>query len=380
MKQPQNVFNVGISDETVRIFERQYAVQGMAYNSYYIKDDHTAVLDTVDERYGDKWIENIRKIGDPEFLFITHVEPDHSSNVARFMREFPQAKIVANAKALGMIKNYFGTDFADRKMEVKDGDVFDLGSRELVFVSAPMVHWPEVQMIYDKTNGILFSADAFGRFGTREDTENWAENARKYYIGIVGKYGMQVQNVLKKAAALEIKAICPLHGNVITEDFGYYIGLYDVWSSYKPEKAGTGIFYTSVYGHTEKAVLKLAEELNAKGVYTEVFNLAECDINQAVSSAFKLSSAVFATTTYNMDVFPFMRDFLSRIAERNYRNRKVAFIENGSWAPNATKVMTGLLEKCADLTFCENTVKILSAPTAENYSAISALAEELARN
>lgn len=375
-----NVINVGVSDESVAIFEAQYQTNGMAYNSYLIKDEKTAVLDTVDLRYGTQWLKNIKSTGlTPDYLFITHMEPDHSSNIALFMRAYPAAKIVANAKIFSMIKNFFGEDFADRKIEVKDGDVFSTGAREFVFIAAPMVHWPEVQMIYDRTNKILFSADAFGRFGTAEKSEDWASDARKYYIGIVGKYGVQVQAVLKKAATLEIAAVCPLHGEILTENLQYYIGLYDKWSSYAPEEKGTAIFYTSVYGHTEKAVLFLADELKKlTGKSPRVYNLATCDTAEAVAAAFRYSDIALATTTYNMEIFPFMHDFIVRLAEHNFKNRKIGLIENGSWAPNAVKVMTSLLEPCKNLVFCDTKVKILSAMTEQNESELKSLAKELA--
>lgn len=375
-----DIINVGISDEGVTLFEAQYKVNGMAYNSYLIKDEKTAVLDTVDFRYGEKWIENIRATGVlPDYLFITHMEPDHSGNVALFMREFPNAKIVTNAKAFSMIKNFFRDDFADRKIEVKDGETFSLGKHELVFIAAPMVHWPEVQMIYDKTDKILFSADAFGRFGTGEKSEKWADEARRYYIGIVGKYGMQVQAVLKKLAARPITTICPLHGEILTENLEYYIGLYDKWSAYVPEEKGTAIFYTSVYGNTEKTAIRLADELAAiTGRRPQIFNLSVCDMAEAVAAAFRFSDIALATTTYNMEIFPFMQDFILRLTERNFQNRKIGLIENGSWAPNAVKVITAMLEKCKNLTFCEQKVRILSAMTDINASEIKALAKELA--
>ena len=374
-----NVVNVGISDESVTLFEAQYQVNGMAYNSYLIKDEKTAVLDTVDLRYGEKWIENIKATGSiPDYLFITHMEPDHSSNIARFTKEFPNAKIVANAKAFSMIKNFFGEDFADRKIEVKDGETFSLGQRELLFLAAPMVHWPEVQMIYDKTDKILFSADAFGRFGTGEKSRDWAGEARRYYIGIVGKYGMQVQAVLKKVAALDVEAVCPLHGEILTENLEYYIGLYDKWSSFAPEEKGAAIFYTSVYGNTEKAALRLADEIAAiSGKRPPLFNLSVCDMAEAVAAAFRFSHIALATTTYNMDIFPFMHDFIARLVERNFKNRKIGLIENGSWAPNAVKVMTALLEPCKDIVFCEQKVKISSAMTEQNLNEIKALAKKL---
>ncbi|MBO4251727.1 MAG: FprA family A-type flavoprotein [Clostridia bacterium] len=375
------ICNVGINDGKVSLFEGQYKVSGMAYNSYLIKDEKTAVFDTVCFEYGATWIDNIRSAdAEPDFLIITHMEPDHSASIALFMKEFPRAKIVANAKAFNMIKNFFGEDFADRKTEVKDGDIFSLGETELLFVAAPMVHWPEVQMIYDKTHKILFSADAFGRFGTRETSDDRQAETRRYYIGIVGKYGMQVQAVLKKIATLDVSAIYPLHGEIITENLGYYIGLYDKWSSYTPEEQGTAIIYTSVYGNTEKAVRLLADEIkDLTGVTPPLYNLSECDIYEAVAAAFRYSNVVLATTTYNMDIFPYMSDFIGRLAERNFSNRKVALIENGSWAPNAVKVMSAMLEKCKNLTFCENKVKIVSALTEENAFTIKNLAKELTK-
>lgn len=375
-----DIINVGINDETVTLFEGQYKVNGMAYNSYLLKDEKTAVLDTVDMRYGDEWLKHIKDTGlSPDYLIITHMEPDHSSNIARFLKEYPHAGIVANAKAFSMIKNFFGEDFADRKTEVKDGESFFLGKRELVFVAAPMVHWPEVQMVYDKTDKILFSADAFGRFGSGEKSESWADDARRYYIGIVGKYGAQVQAVLKKAAALDIKTICPLHGEVLTENLEYYMGLYNAWSSYTPEEDGTAIIYTTVYGHTEQAAIRLADEIELlTGKRPPLYNLNKCDMYEAVAAAFRYSKIALATTTYNMEIFPWMSDFITRIAERNFRNRKIGLIENGSWAPNAVKVMTAMLEKCKDLTYCETKVKILSALTEENLLYLKTLAKELA--
>lgn len=376
----KDIINVGVSDESVTLFEAQYKVNGMAYNSYLIKDEKSAVLDTVDLRYGRKWLENIKATGvSPDFLFITHMEPDHSSNIALFTREFPNAKIVANAKAFAMMKNFFGEDFADRKIEVKDGETFSLGNRELSFISAPMVHWPEVQMIYDKTDKILFSADAFGRFGTNDKAENWASEARRYYIGIVAKYGVQVQAVLKKAAALDIAAIYPLHGEILTDNLGYYIGLYNAWSSYTPEENGTVVVYTSVYGNTEKAAITLADEIAAiTGNRPPLYNLAKCDMYEAVAAAFKFSSVALCTTTYNNEIFPWMSDFIVRLVERNFQNRKIGLIENGSWAPSAAKVMTAMLEKCKNLTFCDAKVKILSALTEQNLCEIKTLAKELA--
>ena len=375
-----DIINVGISDESVNIFEAQYHTNGMAYNSYLIKDEHPAVFDTVDLRYGEKWIENIKATGStPDYLIVTHVEPDHSSNIVRFMREFPDAKIVANAKAFSMIKNFFGEDFADRKTEVKDGEILSLGRHELLFIAAPMVHWPEVQVVYDKTDKILFSADAFGRFGTGEKSNAWIDDARRYYFGIVGKYGMQVQALLKKIAALSVDAICPLHGAILTDNLGYYIGLYDKWSSFAPEEKGVAIFYTSVYGNTEKAALLLADEIAAiTGKRPPLYNLSDCDMAEAVAAAFKFSDIALATTTYNMEIFPFMQDFIARLVERNFQNRKIGLIENGSWAPNAVKFITAALEKCKNLTFCEQKVRILSALNDMNADEIKTLAKELA--
>ena len=374
-----DIINVGVSDKAVSVFEGQYKVNGMAYNSYLIKDEKAAVLDTVDFKYGKEWLENIKMASvNPDYLIITHMEPDHSSNIALFMREFPAAKIVANAKAFAMIKNFFGADFSDRKTEVKDGEELSLGKTQLQFIAAPMVHWPEVQMVYDKTDKILFSADAFGRFGTGEKSKDWAQEARRYYIGIVGKYGVQVQSVLKKAAALDIQAIYPLHGEVLTENLEYYINLYNTWSSYAPEEKGTAIIYTSVYGNTEKAVFALSDEILAiTGKRPQIFNLSVCDMAEAVAAAFKYSNVVLATTTYNADIFPWMHDFIVRLKERNFQNRKIGFIENGSWAPTAAKVMAGLLESCKNLTFCANNVKILSAMTDTNINEIKALAKEI---
>lgn len=374
-----DIINVGVSDESVTLFEAQYKTNGMAYNSYLVKDEKSAVLDTVDFRYGKKWIENVRATGvSPDYLFITHMEPDHSSNIALFTKEFPNAKIVANSKAFSMIKNFFGEDFADRKIEVKDGETFSLGKHELLFIAAPMVHWPEVQVIYDKTDGILFSADAFGRFGTGEKSNSWIDDARRYYFGIVGKYGMQVQSLLKKIAALPIYAVCPLHGEILTDNLEYYVGLYDKWSAYAPEEKGAAIFYTSVYGNTEKAALYLADEIAAiTGKRPPLYNLSVCDMAEAVAAAFRFSDIALATTTYNTDIFPFMHDFIVRLVERNFKNRKIGLIENGSWAPNAVKVMTALFENGKDIVFCEQKVKILSAMTEQNLNEIKALAKEL---
>lgn len=380
MENYKDIINVGISDKTVRIFEAQYPVNGMAYNSYLIKDEKIAVFDTVDAKYGDLWIDNLKTAlcgRSPDYLVVLHMEPDHSSNVLRFAEEYKNAVIVSGAKAFSMMKNFFGTDFAERRMVVSEGTSLSLGKHEITFISAPMVHWPEVSVAYDKTAKALFSADAFGRFGIGETSPDVKSEARRYYIGIVAKYGAQVQTLLKKAAALEINAILPLHGEIITENIGKYIELYNIWSSYTAEETGVGLFYTSVYKNTEKAVLYLAEKLQKNGVKTEIYDLSASDMSAAVATAFKFDKAVFATTTYNMDIFPFMRDFLERLTERNYQNRRVALIENGSWAPNATKVMQGILEKCKNISYCETLVRINSALSEENKTQLLKLAKEL---
>ncbi|MBR5388109.1 MAG: FprA family A-type flavoprotein [Clostridia bacterium] len=376
----RNVFNVGVSDGTVKVFEGQYKVNGMAYNSYLLKDEKIAVFDTVDMRYGEKWLENVKTATGgkaPDYLIVLHMEPDHSSNVLTFMREYKNAVIVSSAKSFAMMKNFFGEDFAERRIVIAEGDTLNLGKHELSFIAAPMVHWPEVHLCYDKTDKMLFSADAFGRFGENVPCPNAKSEARRYYMGIVAKYGAQVQALLKKTANLKINAVLPLHGEIITDNVEKYIGLYNVWSSYLPEKTGVGIFYTSVYGNTERAVLLLNEKLQKIGADTQVYDLSKCDMSAAVAAAFEFDKAVFATTTYNMDVFPFMRDFLERLAERNYQNRKVALIENGSWAPNAAKVMQGILEKCKNISYAEPVVRINSAMSNENEDQISLLCNEL---
>lgn len=376
----RNVFNVGVSDGTVKVFEGQYKVNGMAYNSYLLKDEKIAVFDTVDMRYGEKWLENVKTATGgkaPDYLIVLHMEPDHSSNVLTFMREYKNAVIVSSAKSFAMMKNFFGEDFAERRIVIAEGATINLGKHELIFIAAPMVHWPEVHLCYDKTDKMLFSADAFGRFGENVPCPNAKSEARRYYMGIVAKYGAQVQALLKKTANLKINAVLPLHGEIITDNVEKYIGLYNVWSSYLPEKTGVGIFYTSVYGNTERAVLLLNEKLQKIGADTQVYDLSKCDMSAAVAAAFEFDKAVFATTTYNMDVFPFMRDFLERLAERNYQNRKVALIENGSWAPNAAKVMQGILEKCKNISYAEPVVRINSAMSNENEDQISLLCNEL---
>ena len=375
---------IGVNDHKIDLFEGQYDVpNGMAYNSYVILDYKVAVLDTVDVNFTHEWLDNLQNaLGgrSPDYLIVQHMEPDHSANIMSFVKAYPNAQIVASAKAFAMMKNFFGNDFADRRVVVGDGDSLLLGSHELTFYTAPMVHWPEVIVTYDNTDKVLFSADAFGKFGALDVEEEWACEARRYYFGIVGKYGAQAQALLKKASTLDIAAICPLHGPVLSENLGYYLDLYNTWSSYQPEEEGIVIAYTSVYGNTKKAVLQLAEQLRAKGCSKVVVNdLARCDMAEAVEDAFRYSKLVLATTTYNADVFPFMREFIDHLTERNYSNRTVAFIENGSWAPQATKVMRGMLEKSKNLTYTEATVKILSALNDESRGQLDALADELCR-
>ena len=375
---------VGVNDHKIDLFEGQYVVpNGMSYNSYVILDEKIAVMDTVDVNFTHEWLDNLQEaLGgrQPDYLIVQHMEPDHSANVANFVKAYPNARIVSSAKAFTMMKNFFGTDFADRQIVVGEGDTLSLGKHELTFVTAPMVHWPEVIVTYDSTDKVLFSADGFGKFGALDVEEDWACEARRYYIGIVGKYGAQVQNLLKKAATLDIQTICPLHGPVLTENLGYYLGLYNTWSSYQPEEEGIVIAYTSVYGNTKKAVLQLAEKLKANGCPKVVINdLARCDMAEAVEDAFRYSKLVLATTTYNAEIFPFMREFIHHLTERNYSNRTVALIENGSWAPLAAKVMRGMLENCKNLTFTDTTVKIMSALNEESAAQLDTLVEELCR-
>ena len=374
---------IGVNDHNVDLFEGQYIVpNGMAYNSYIILDESIAVMDSVGEGFGAEWLGNIEKAAGgkaPDYLIVQHMEPDHSANIFSFAKAYPEAKIVASAKAFAMMKNFFGTAFEDRQVVVGEGSALSLGKHQLTFVTAPMVHWPEVILTYDSTDKVLFSADAFGKFGALDVEEDWACEARRYYIGIVGKYGAQVQSLLKKAAGLDISIICPLHGPVLTENLGYYINLYDIWSSYRVEEEGVVIAYTSIYGNTKKAVEELAAKLEAKGCKVAVNDLARCDMAEAVEDAFRYSKLVLATTTYNADVFPFMRTFIDHLTERNYSNRTVAFIENGSWAPMATKVMKGMLEKSKNLTYAETEVKIMSALNEASAAQLDALAEELSK-
>ncbi len=375
---------VGVNDRNIDLFEGQYDVpNGMAYNSYVILDDKIAVMDTVDAAFTHEWLDNLAAtLGNrkPNYLVIQHMEPDHSANILNFTKAYPDATVVSSEKAFRMMQNFFGVDFAENRIVVGEGDSLSLGVHELHFVTAPMVHWPEVIVTYESTEKVLFSADGFGKFGALDADEDWACEARRYYFGIVGKYGAQVQSLLKKASALDIQTICPLHGPILKENLGYYLGLYNTWSSYQPEEEGIVIAYTSVYGNTKKAVLKLADELRSKGCPKVVVNdLARCDMAEAVEDAFRYSKLVLATTTYNADIFPFMREFIEHLTERNYSNRTVAFIENGSWAPLAAKVMHEMLSKSKNITFAENTVKIMSALNADSNSQLEALSNELCR-
>ena len=375
---------IGVNDRQVDLFEGQYVVpEGMAYNSYVIMDEKIAVMDTVDKNFGEEWLANLAAALEgrsPDYLVVQHMEPDHSANIAVFLAAYPEAVVVSSAKAFVMMKNFFGSDYAQRRIVVGEGDTLSLGKHVLTFVTAPMVHWPEVIVSYDAYDKVLFSADGFGKFGALDAQEDWACEARRYYIGIVGKYGAQVQALLKKAAALDISIICPLHGPVLTENLGYYINLYDIWSSYGVESEGVVIAYTSVYGNTKAAVELLAQKLEEKGCPKVVVNdLARCDMAEAVEDAFRYGKLVLATTTYNGDIFPFMREFIHHLTERSYQNRKIALIENGTWAPMAAKVMTKMLEGSKNITFAENTVRIMSAMNAENRAQLDALAEELCK-
>ena len=373
---------IGVNDHQVDLFEGQYRVpNGMSYNSYVIMDDRIAVMDTVDAAFTHEWLDNLQNALDgrqPTFLVIQHMEPDHSANIMNFMKAYPDAVVVSSAKAFQMMKNFFGTDFADCRIVVGEGDTLPLGKHTLNFVTAPMVHWPEVIVTYDSTDKVLFSADGFGKFGALDVEEDWACEARRYYIGIVGKYGVQVQNLLKKAGGLDIQMICPLHGPVLKENLGYYLNLYNTWSSYQPEEEGIVLAYTSVYGNTKKAVMMLADKLKAKGCpKVVVHDLARTDMAEAVEDAFRYSKLVLATTTYNAEIFPFMREFLHQLTERNYSNRMVAFVEHGSWAPVAIKVMKKMLENSKQLYFTETDVTIWSAMKEEDKRKLEQLAEEL---
>ncbi|MBQ8752555.1 MAG: flavin reductase [Clostridia bacterium] len=375
---------IGVNDHKIDLFEGQYRVpHGMSYNSYVILDEKIAVMDTVDTGFTHEWLDNLQNVlgsRQPDYLIVQHMEPDHSANILQFAKAYPAATLVASAKAFTMMQNFFGTDFADRRLVVGEGDTLSLGRHTLTFVIAPMVHWPEVIVTYDSTDKVLFSADGFGKFGALDVEEPWADEARRYYIGIVGKYGAQVQALLKKAAGLDIAILCPLHGPVLTENLGYYLNLYNTWSSYQPEEEGVVIAYTSIYGNTRRGVQQLEEKLKASGCpRVVVHDLARTDMALAVADAFRYSKLVLATTTYNADIFPFMREFIDHLTQRNFSNRTVAFIENGSWAPLATKVMKEMLAKSRNLTYAETEVRILSALNEDSAAQLSQLTEELCR-
>ena len=379
-----NVKYVGVNDRNLDLFEGQYIIpNGISYNSYVILDEKIAVLDTVDAFFTDEWLNNIENVlgkKTPDYLIIQHMEPDHSANIKNFINKYPNAKIVSSSKSFVMMKNFFGDDFINNQLVVGEGSTLSLGSRTLTFITAPMVHWPEVIVTYDDKDKILFSADGFGKFGCPDADEEWACEARRYYFGIVGKYGAQVQSLLKKASSLDINIICPLHGPVLNENLSYYLNLYDIWSSYKSESEGVVIAYTSVYGNTRKAVLKLKELLEERGCKKVVINdLARCDMAEAVEDAFRFNKIVLATTTYNGEIFPFMREFIHELTERNFQNKRVGFIENGTWAPVAAKYMAKMLENSKNMVYTETTVKILSALNEESTKQLENLADELCR-
>ena len=385
MQITKDIRYVGVNDHQVDLFEGQYSVpNGMAYNSYVILDEKVAVMDTVDKSFTHQWLDNLAAVlgtRKPDYLVVQHMEPDHAANIANFMKVYPETTVVSSAKAFAMMQNFFGTDYADRRVVVGEGSTLTLGKHTLTFVTAPMVHWPEVIVTYDSTDKVLFSADGFGKFGALDADESWDDEARRYYIGIVGKYGAQVQALLKKAAGLDIQIICPLHGPVLTENLGHYLNLYDIWSGYRVESEGIVVAYTSVYGHTKEAAELLAQKLEAKGCpRVVVHDLARCDMAEAVADAFRYGKLVLATTTYNADVFPFMKEYIHHLTERNFRNRTVALMENGSWAPLAAKTMRGMLEGCRNLTFTETTVRILSALNEESREQVETLAAELCRD
>ena len=384
MKITDTIKYVGVNDHQIDLFEGQYKVpNGMAYNSYVILDEKIAVMDTVDTNFTHEWLDNLDQALNgrkPDYLIVQHMEPDHAANVANFLKVYPDTTVVANAKTLNMIRNFFDLDLEDQKLEVKNGGTLSLGKHNLTFVFAPMVHWPEVMVTYDSTDKVLFSADGFGKFGALDVEEDWDDEARRYFIGIVGKYGPQVQNLLKVAAGLDIQIICPLHGPVLKENLGHYIGLYDTWSSYTPETEGIVIAYTSVYGHTKKAVELLADKLRSKGCpKVVVYDLARDDMSLALSDAFRYSKLVLATTTYNASIYPFMHDYITRLVEHNFQNRTVGIIENGSWAPLAAKVMKEMLSPCKKINWLDTTVKILSAVNQENKEQLEAMTDELCK-
>ena len=384
MKITDTIRYAGVNDHQIDLFEGQYKVpNGMAYNSYVILDEKIAVMDTVDANFTHEWLDNLDRILEgrkPDYLIVQHMEPDHAANVANFLKVYPETTIVANAKTFTMIQNFFGLDLEGQKLEVTNGGTLNLGNHNLTFVFAPMVHWPEVMVTYDSTDKVLFSADGFGKFGALDVEEDWDDEARRYFIGIVGKYGPQVQKLLKVAAGLDIQIICPLHGPVLTENLGHYIGLYDTWSSYTPETEGIVIAYTSVYGHTKAAVELLADKLRSKGCpKVVVYDLARDDMSQALSDAFRYSKLVLATTTYNASIYPFMHDYITRLTEHNFQNRTVGIIENGSWAPLAAKVMKEMLSDCKKINWLDTTVKVLSAVNQENKDQLEAMANELCK-
>lgn len=384
MNVTKDIRYVGVNDHDIDLFEGQYVVEnGMAYNSYVILDDKIAVFDTVDARFGNEWLDNIAKVLDgrkPDYLIVQHMEPDHSANIMSFIDAYDEVKVVSSAKAFAMMGQFFGNDLSDRQIVVSEGSVLDLGKHKLNFISAPMVHWPEVTVTYDEYDKVLFSADGFGKFGALDVEEDWACEARRYYFGIVGKYGVQVQKLLQKAAKLDIKTICPLHGPILSDNLGYYLDLYNTWSSYGVESEGIVIAYTSVYGNTKKAVEILADKLRARGCPKVVVNdLARCDMAEAVEDAFRYGKLVLATTTYNADIFPYMRTFIESLTEREYKNRTIAFIENGTWAPLAAKIMKGMFEKSKGITFAESTVHIRSALNEESMTELEALSDELCK-
>ena len=384
MKITDTIKYVGVNDHKVDLFEGQYPVaNGMAYNSYVILDEKIAVMDTVDANFTHEWLDNLEQVLDgrkPDYLIVQHMEPDHAANVANFLKVYPDTTVVANVKTFQMIYNFFGLTLEGQKLEVTNGGTLSLGNHQLTFVFAPMVHWPEVMVTYDSTDKVLFSADGFGKFGALDVEEDWDDEARRYFIGIVGKYGTQVQSLLKVAATLDIRIICPLHGPVLSEDLGHYIGLYDTWSSYTPEEEGIVIAYTSVYGHTKAAVQQLADKFRSKGCpNVVVYDLARDDMAKAVEDAFRYGKLVLATITYNGDIFPFMRTYIENLTERSYQNRTIGLIENGSWAPAAARIMQGMFEKSKNITWLENNVKITSSLSEANEAEIEAMAEELCK-
>ena len=376
-----DIIYVGVNDFKVDLFEGQYKVpNGMCYNSYVVLDEKVTVFDTVDANFNDEWLKNISEALNgrkPDYLVVQHMEPDHSANVFNFAKEYPDALIVANAKTFAMMKKFFGTEFEDRRVVVKDGESLNTGKHTFTFVFAPMVHWPEVMVTYDSFDKVLFSADGFGKFGSLEADEEWADEARRYFIGIVGKYGVPVQNLLKKAATLDIEIICPLHGPILTENLGYYLDLYNTWSSYGVETEGVVLAYTSVYGNTKKAVELLEQNLKKLGANVVVNDLARCDMSKAVADAFRYGKLVLATPTYNGDVFPFMRDFIDHLTERNYQNRTIGLIENGSWAPTAAKIMKSKFEKSKDIKFVDTIVTVHAAVNDDTVNDIEKLAQEI---